>query len=279
MKTYYPYLLILSLLLSSCVSQDEYKKVIAENDQLKGELEDIRFGLPNLLADGKKFFEAKDLARAREKFQMVIDKYPDATQSIEARSHLAIIDEEELWQAAMTEENISTVERYINMYPKGKYVAKAQVRKNQLKKLNMDRAYDYASDRNTSDAWRSFLETYPNHSAAASIKEKIIRLEVDEISNDRSTGVMPSFDSYSGGYSSSSSVAITNDTRCTLTVRYSGPEARSIDIPAGSTRTVYLTSGEYKIAATACGSNYAGMERLSGTYKSTFYIVTSSYRY
>jgi TolA-binding protein len=40
-------------------------------------LEEIKFGAPNLLADGKQFFEAKDYSKAKDKFQTLLEKYPD----------------------------------------------------------------------------------------------------------------------------------------------------------------------------------------------------------
>ncbi len=273
-----------TLLLSSCISESEHQKIIdekntlaVENENLKNELEEIKFGAPNLLSDGKEFYQAKDFSQARQKFQILVEKHPDMPQSIEAKKYLANIDEEELWQNAFTSEDISNTEDYISQYPKGKYISNAISRKNELKKLNMQKAYDDASNSNASYAWKRFLEDYPDHPNAGSIKEKIIRLEVDEILGNRETGRIPSFNSYSTGYSSNSSVEITNNTGCSLTVRYSGVEAKMIEIPSGGTSTVYLTSGSYKIAASACGANYAGTESLRGSYGSTFYISSTRY--
>lgn len=276
--------LTVALALSSCVSESEHQRIVdekntlaVENQNLKNELEEIKFGAPNLLSDGKKFYQAKDFSQARQKFQILVEKHPDMPQSIEAKKYLANIDEEELWQNAFISEDISNTEDYISKYPKGKYISNAISRKNELKKLNMQKAYDEAVNSNSSYAWKRFLEDYPDHPNKSSIKEKIIRLEVDEILGDRETGQMPSFSSYSSSYSSNSSVEITNNTGCNLTVRYSGVEAKMIEIPSGGTRTVYLSSGTYKIAASACGANYAGTESLHGSYGSTFYISRTRY--
>ncbi len=283
MKKILTYLAV-TLALSSCVSENEHQRIVdekntlaVENQNLKVELEEIKFGAPNLLSDGKKFYQAKDFSQARQKFQILVEKHPDMPQSIEAKKYLANIDEEELWQNAFTSENISNTEDYISQYPKGKYISNAISRKNELKKLNMQKAYDEAVNSNSSYAWKRFLEDYPDYPNAGSIKEKIIRLEVDEILGDRETGQMPSFNSNSSSYSSNSSVEITNNTGCSLTVRYSGVEAKMIEIPSGGTRTVYLTSGSYKITASACGANYAGTENLHGSYDSTFYITRTRY--
>lgn len=277
-------ILAISVMFYSCVSKSEHDKIVSEKDaitqerdKLKQELDDIKFGAPNLLADGKKFYDAKDFTQARQKFQMLLDKHPDMPQTIEAKKYLSNIEEEESWNSASTSEDISYSESYISKYPKGKYIGKAISRRSELKALNMQKAYDAALSQNTSYSWKKFLDDYPNHDEAASIRKKIIRLEVDEISGDRETGQIPSFNQYNSSYSSSSSVEITNNTGCELTVRYSGPDAEMISIPSGGTRTVYLSSGSYKIAASACGANYAGTENLHGKYGSTFYITTSRY--
>jgi hypothetical protein len=117
-------LIAIPLFLHSCVSQTEHDKVITEKeaieqerDKLKQELEEIKFGTPTLLSDGKKFFAAKDFSQARQKFQTLLDKHPDMPQAIEAKKYLANIDEEELWNNASTSDDISYSENYISQYP------------------------------------------------------------------------------------------------------------------------------------------------------------------
>ncbi len=213
-------------ILCSCVSQTEHDKVISEKDviaqerdKLKEELENIKFGAPNLLADGKKFYEAKDFAQARQKFQMLVDKHSDMPHSIEAKKFLSNIDEEELWNSASTSDDIAISETYISKYPKGRYISKANTRRKELKTLNMQSDYDAASNQNTSYSWKKFLGAYPNHDEASAIGKKIISLEVDEITGNRETGQMPTFNQYGSSYSSISTVRITNNTSCELIVR------------------------------------------------------------
>lgn len=284
MRKINPIAFSLVVLLYSCVSQSEHDKIVSEKDaiaqerdKLKLEIEDIKFGAPNLLADGKKFYEAKDFTQSKQKFQMLLDKHPDMPQSIEAKKYLSNIDEEELWNNANTSEDISYSERYISKYPNGKYISNAVSRRSELKILNMQKAYDEALNQKTSYGWKKFLDDYPNHYEAAAIRKKIIRLEVDEISGNSETGQIPTFNQYNTSYSSYSSVEITNSTGCELTVRYSGPDAEIITIPSGGKRKVNLSSGSYKIAASACSANYAGTQNLQGEYGSTFYITTTTY--
>ncbi|MCB0750022.1 MAG: hypothetical protein KDC52_00965, partial [Ignavibacteriae bacterium] len=67
----YIYLFLLSIFLSACVSESDHQKVVdernslsIENENLKTELEEIKFGAPNLLSDGKQFYDAKDFSKA-----------------------------------------------------------------------------------------------------------------------------------------------------------------------------------------------------------------------
>jgi len=64
----------------------------------------------------------------------------------------------------------------------------------------MQKASDLASSQNTSYSWKKLLEDYPNHDEAAAIRKRIIRLEVDEISGDKETGQIPTFNQYGSSY-------------------------------------------------------------------------------
>lgn len=219
----------------------------------------------NYLLTERSFLKQKNFQKAREKFQTLLEKHPDLPESIEAKKYIATLDEEDLWQEASQSNDISISE---------KYISKANARKEELKILNMQKAYDNAVSENSSYAWKGFLEDYPNHREANAIRDKIIRLEVDEIMENRNTRQMPSFNQYGYSSSSSSTVEITNNTGCSLTVRYSGVDAKMIEIPQGGTRRVHLSSVTYKVTASACGSNYASTESLEGSYSSNFYIET-----
>jgi hypothetical protein len=276
--------IILILLITACVPESEHNKVVSErdelaikNDSLKKELEGIKFGAPNLLTKGKAFYDAKEFVKSKEKFEALVERHPDMPQTLEAKKYLAIIQEEISWDKASKSNSIETVDDYLQNFPKGKYTTKAKSRKSELKASNLKQEYDNAVTENTSSAWKNFIENYPNHPQASAIKKKIIRLEVDEILGNSQTGAMPASQQYGNGHSSNSTVEIKNDTGCELTVRYSGPDVKMVTISAGSSQTVYLSSCSYRVAASACGSNYGGSEDLHGKYGSSFYISHSRY--
>ena len=276
--------IILILSITACVPESEHNKVVSErdelaikNDSLKKEIEGIKYGAPNLLSNGKAFYDAKEFVKSKEKFEALVERHPDMPQTLEAKKYLAIIQEEISWDKASKSYSIETVDDYLQNFPKGKYTTKAKSRKSELKASNLKQEYDNAVTENTSSAWKKFIENYPNHPQAYAIKRKIIRLEVDEILGNSQTGAMPASQQYGNGHSSNSTVEIKNDTGCELTVRYSGPDVKMITISAGSSQTVYLSSGSYRVAASACGSNYGGSEDLHGKYGSSFYISHSRY--
>lgn len=312
---------LFSILLFGCVSESTYQEAIAENQVLKAELEELKYGIPNLLADAKRLYDLNSFSEAKEKIDLLTQNHPNVIETVEAKKMLPSINEEILWQKIETEESLDLIEKYALSYPKGKYSSKVYSRKQEIlnlidkdayenaksrnsitaykdyledypkgkyrrkardeistiKRANQESAYANAKSRNSSSVWENFLEDYPNHPEKNNIKKKIISLKVDEIMGDRNTGQLPTFSQSSYGYSSSSSVTIENDTGHELTVRYSGPSVKMIVIPRGSSRTTSLSSGSYKIAASAGGLNYAGRERLSGSYSSTYYISTTRY--
>ena len=269
----------IATILTSCGSDTERIRAEQQRDELQKQLEEVKFGAPNLLTDAKKFMESGDLETSKSKLNELISRHSERPEAAEARTLLYRLEEQETWNNAQNSQELYITKNYLDKYPNGNFVNAAKARINELKILNEQKAFGYATQANSSSAWKKYIEDYPNHPDAKSIKRKIIELEVDEIFGDRATGKLPSFERIGGGYSSSSSISIKNDTGCELTVRYSGSDVRMIEIPAGGTRSISLSSGSYRIAASACGANYAGTEELQGDYTSSYYISRSYNRY
>jgi len=74
-------------LLISCggVSQKEYDALKAENDKLKMEIEDLKFGPDKLLSQAKVYIDSKDFIKAKSELQTLLDKHPASQQSTEAK--------------------------------------------------------------------------------------------------------------------------------------------------------------------------------------------------
>lgn len=143
----------------------------------------------------------------------------------------------------------------------------------------IDSAMEYSTAKtiNTADGWRKFKEDNPDYINKKEIDDYIIRAEVNEIVNNKETGAMPESEKISGGDFKISTIEVENDTSCDLTLRYSGTDAKLVVIPPNSKSKVKVASGNYTVAATACGYNYAGKEKLSGNYSVVYYITTTRY--
>ena len=271
--------LVFLIFFFSCNSNSEEIKAIQERNALQKELGELKFGAPNLLSDAKKFFEAGDLQNARTKLDTLLNRHSTRPEAAEGRVLLNRLEEQQVWNNALNSQELSVTYNYLYKYPTGNFVDAAKRRLNELNILNEQKAFGNAKQENSSSAWKKYLKEYPNHPESKSIQKKIIELEVDEIFGDKATGRLPNFERVGGDYSSNSSISIKNDTGCELTVRYSGSDVRMIEIPLGGTRNINLSSGSYRIAATACGANYAGTELLQGDYTSSYYISRSYSRY
>lgn len=81
-------------LLTSCggVSQKEYDSLKAENEKLKMEIEDLKFGPDKLLSQAKVYIENKDFINAKSELQTLLDKHPASQQSTEAKSLMTIVE-------------------------------------------------------------------------------------------------------------------------------------------------------------------------------------------
>lgn len=277
-------IILVSIFLFGCVSQEDYNNVKQENDILKEELDDLKYGSEKLLRQGTDYFNKNEFDSAEAKLSLLISKHGDSKEAIDGKKLLDKIassrielEDYNAWKLAEQSKDISTVESYITSHPSGKYISQAYQRINALKIENEQSAYDNAVSSNSSQIWKKFLSDYPNRQDVQEIRDKIIQAEIDEISRQSNVSSLPSSYRTGGGYSSTSVVKISNNTQYTLIVRYSGPQVASISIPSYGTRSISLLSGYYKIAATAGSVSCAGNENLSGDYSSTYYITTTRY--
>ncbi len=278
-------LFLLSISLYSCVSQDDYNKVQQENSLLKEELNDLKFGSDRLLRQATDYFNNNQLDSAEAKLNLLISKHNETKEAQEGRKILAKLSTARIqledlnsWKSAEASKEIATVENYISSHPNGKYLALASQKIKTLKNENEQTAYDNAVSVNTPYVWTKFIEDYPDRYDIDEIKKKIIKAEIAEIRSSSNVSSLPSSYQTDNGYSENSTVNITNNTGYLLTVRYSGPDVTSISIPAGGTRTVYLSSGTYQVGATAGSASCGGTESLHGSYTSSYTITTSTYR-
>lgn len=137
--------------------------------------------------------------------------------------------------------------------------------------------YEEVIQSNNIQEIKDFINNNSSHPKIEKLKKHLIDIEVDEIINDEKTGKMPESQKMNFETSDVSEINIENSTGCELTVRYSGVDSRMIVINDRNSNSISLNSGYYKVAASACGLNYAGTESLNGIYSSKFYISRSRF--
>ena len=259
--------LTLLLILNSCVQQSEYDKLNSENKELKQQIDELENGAERLYKKAFEYAKTNEFDKADEKLKILFERHNETEQAIRGRD-LAIkiknkrveIVENSKWETSLLSNTIESYESYNSQYPNGKYINNSKTKIVDLIKANEQNEYDNALNTTSSSTLRDFISKYPNNKSISSFKKKLIQLEIDDIFGDRNTGQLPSFERNGYKYSSTSSIEIENGTDCELIVRYSGGDIKMIEIPAGATSRISLISGSYRIAASACGSNYAGTE-------------------
>jgi hypothetical protein len=267
-------------------TQEEYNQLIRENGQLKEEISEIKYGAPRLLSQAKEYLRNGELDSAESKLHVLIRLHNEAFESTEGRALLVQISswraedaERAAWENVENTNDISALEIFVSTHPKSKYLDSVSEKIQNLKVQNELADYQKAESQNSSYTWKKFVADYPNRTDIDEIKKKIISAEIDEIYSSRDVGSLPSSYQVGNGSAATSDIAITNSTGYLLTVRYSGPEVKAVSIAPGETRTVYLLSGQYRVAASAGSASCAGTELLHGSYTSSYRITTSRYRY
>jgi hypothetical protein len=111
----------LMTIMISCggVSQKEYETLKTENEKLKKEIEDLKFGPDKLLNQAKVYFDSKDFIKAKEELQTLLDKHPATQQATEAKNLLTkvengIIEQKLAEEKAKLEEQKTEKERLAN---------------------------------------------------------------------------------------------------------------------------------------------------------------------
>ncbi len=74
------------------VSKNDYEILKAENQSLKQEIEDLKFGAEKLLSQAKIYIENKQFDKAKSDLQTLLDKHPTSTLSHEAKQLLDMVE-------------------------------------------------------------------------------------------------------------------------------------------------------------------------------------------
>lgn len=187
-----------------------------------------------------------------------------------------------LWERALSSSDyayyIKNVPRR-NTNEKHFYAARDSLEQIEEKKWGMTdaEAWHRAQEINTAESYRKYINKYPNGIKIEQAEKLVIDKEVDDIFSG-SHGELPAMNKISGRGGKTSNISVYNNTPYTLTLRYSGDESKSIEIPYHSRGNILLKNGAYRIAASVNANvrSFAGTEILTGgSYDVEYYIVTT----
>ena len=74
------------------ISQSEYNALKVENEKLKKEIEDLKFGPDKLLNQAKYYLDSKDFYNAKIELQALLEKHSGSQQATDAKSLLEIVN-------------------------------------------------------------------------------------------------------------------------------------------------------------------------------------------
>ncbi|WP_047547307.1 hypothetical protein [Psychroserpens sp. Hel_I_66] len=295
-------IIVVLCFLTSCKNDSKLSEFSIEELQ-KREHDSVK----QLLSLSRFFYEKKDYENAIINLENLIDSYATYSEVLEAQNLLEnarvnlifikIIEAKSIQEVLILLENntnaeitiaasnkvneliknadnIGQLEDYINQNKLREHSALATNKIAELKEKKKQESYASAIESESSSQWKTFLEDYPNHPKRNEIEETIIMLEVAEIFSGE-YGEIPASQLSGERNNNQSVVGIKNDTKYTLTLRYSGTDVKKISIQPYGKATIKLKSGIYKIAASVNASNvrnFAGTESLFGEYSSSYYI-------
>ena len=122
----------IATILTSCGSDTERIRAEQQRDELQKQLEEVKFGAPNLLTDAKKFMESGDLETSKSKLNELISRHSERPEAAEARTLLYRLEEQETWNNAQNSQELYITKNYLDKYPNGNFVNAAKARINFL---------------------------------------------------------------------------------------------------------------------------------------------------
>ena len=212
-----------------------------------------------------------------------LKRYPYGKYSSSASNKIEKLKEEKyvlpVWNETKIKNTYKAYSEFLNKYPNSSYAYLAKDQMITIEKNDWNKACRI----NTIKSFKGYNNKYPNGEYVETSQKKIIDLEVDNIFKG-DYGKLPPMSKTSHGYSYSSTntIEIYNNTKYTLTVRYSGDDSKKIVLSPRLRTSMTLKNGKYRVAASVNAANvqnYAGNENLTGgEYSSEFYIKTQTYK-
>ncbi|WP_286859412.1 MULTISPECIES: hypothetical protein [Sphingobacterium] len=96
------------------ISQEKYERLKAENETLKSELNEFKYGSSNMLSNAKKMIAGKSFENAKSELSSLLEKHPDSKEANEVKELLKDIDLNIAKEKEFKEKAIAQAERAKN---------------------------------------------------------------------------------------------------------------------------------------------------------------------
>jgi hypothetical protein len=204
--------------------------------------------------------------------ELFLSKYPKSTLAATARARLDSLRMEQVWKKTLVAGSLDALLQFTAGYPRSPHLLQAD---SLMEKLQAEKDWLETQRLGTGEAFQNFIKKYPKTVFTAKAESTLIALEVTGIlSKEHST--LPSPQRLTATGSNMSSVEIENQTRYTLTVRYSGKDSKRLTVRANDKISVTLANGGYRVAASVSAYNvvpFAGDQVLEGGEYSSRYFI------
>ena len=267
---------VLLLVCISCVKKSSYEQVVIENNSLRKEIHKLKYDIPILYRDIKRFFNNKEFGEAKEKADSLILKYPNSREANDTRILLELIEDEIFYEKlkeipVYVGSNTSLHKEYLEKYPLGLHVNDVYEILLSNQKEEERSAYLEAKEKHNILAWKQFLIEYPNSIYKEKVNKSMILMEMFKYASRGDRGAFK-LNLTSFTKTDVSQLSLRNDTKNTLRVLFNGPEIKEFIVPRDMRKVIKLKSGDYFAVALSSESETYGQIRLHGNYEATFRI-------
>lgn len=114
------YITILTLVIG-CVPQSDYDKLKKENEVLRAELDEIKFGAERLLKEADFAFNEKNYDLSKQKAELILEKHAGTDYAVKAKALIDKIDSIEKARLAKEKAEKEKLERQLNQYVSKKH--------------------------------------------------------------------------------------------------------------------------------------------------------------
>jgi hypothetical protein len=204
--------------------------------------------------------------------ELFLSKYPNSALAEQARARLDGLRMEQAWEKTLAAGSLDALLQFTAGFPSSPYIIQAD---SLMERFQAEKDWLETQHINTNEAYQNFIIKHPETNFSAKAESTLIAMEVTGIlSKEHST--LPSPQRLTATGANVSSIEIENQTRYTLTVRYSGKDSKRLTVRAHDKMSIVLANGGYRVAASVSASNvapFAGNQVFEGGEYSSRYFI------